>query len=274
MLFLYEILLLFATALVVGLIGNLVGIGGGVLIMIILLFGFKMQPVLAGGLSLLTILASASVGTLSNIMQRALSKELFSLIAVFAGAGVLLGSIIPYLLNTKSFDTLFGFVSIGIGLFSILAARRDAKKIGNIERSFTSLSKKEKEAAKKVTGKAGIGSFSFIAGLIAGTFGIGIGGIVGTYLTAIKQMQPKVAFSTVLAAMIITSLLGSSVHLISIKGSMLLLGMIVALMAGVAIGAVAGSHISSRIKSSRLRFAQGYIILGLGIIAIIFSIGM
>ncbi|MGC8699615.1 MAG: TSUP family transporter, partial [Candidatus Micrarchaeia archaeon] len=154
MLFLYEILLLFATALVVGLIGNLVGIGGGVLIMIILLFGFKMQPVLAGGLSLLTILASASVGTLSNIMQRALSKELFSLIAVFAGAGVLLGSIIPYLLNTKSFDTLFGFVSIGIGLFSILAARRDAKKIGNIERSFSSLSKEEKEAAKKVTGKA------------------------------------------------------------------------------------------------------------------------
>ncbi|MGC9205257.1 MAG: sulfite exporter TauE/SafE family protein [Candidatus Micrarchaeia archaeon] len=272
MLFLCEMLVLFATALFVGIIGNLVGIGGGVLIMVILLFGFKMQPVVAGGLSLLTILASASVGTLSNIRQKALSRTLFALISVFAGIGVLVGSVIPYYLNTKSFETLFGFVSIGIGLFSIYATQRDIKNLAGISKSFSSLSEAEREHAKEnIRGKPKIGIYSFVAGLVAGIFGIGIGGIVGTYLTAIKKIQPKVAFSTVLAAMIVTSVLGSYAHLFSIKNGAAMLGIILSLAIGVGIGALVGSHLSMLVKSSKLRFAQGYIILGLGIIAVIFS---
>ena len=55
-----ELVLLFITALAVGIIGNIAGIGGGVLIMAIFLFLFRINPVLAGGFSLITIITSAA----------------------------------------------------------------------------------------------------------------------------------------------------------------------------------------------------------------------
>ncbi len=272
MLVLYEVLALLFTALAIGIIGNLVGIGGGVLLMVVLLFGFNIPPIMASGLSLLTILVSAGIGTISNAKQKALSRMLFVLVAVFAGIGAILGSILSYHIGTRTFDALFGLVSIGIGLFSIFVTHNDAKKLAGIEKSFASLTESEKAYAKgNIKGKSSIGLASVIAGLIAGIFGIGIGGIVGTYLTAIKKMQPKIAFSTVLAAMIVTSILGSLLHLASIRFTISFLVIILSLAVGAGIGAIAGSHISSRLKSSKLRFAQGYIILSIGIIALLFS---
>ncbi len=242
--------------------------------MIVLLFGFGVNPVIAGGLSLLAILGSAGIGTLSNIRQSAISKSLFINISFFAGIGAIIGSVVPYYINTESFDFLFGFVSISIGIFSILATRTDAKSMPSLEKSFISMSKAEREEAKRVAGRFGISSLSFIAGVLAGAFGIGIGGIMGTYLTAIKNMQPKIAFSTVLAAMIITSLLGSYIHLAYVNKATYTIAMGVALLFGVVIGAYLGSAISSKLKSKSLRFAQGYIILLLGIVAIIFSMAV
>ena len=72
-----ELVLLFITALVVGIIGNIAGIGGGVLIMAIFLFLFRINPVLAGGFSLITIVTSAAVGSLSNLRQNAISRNFF-----------------------------------------------------------------------------------------------------------------------------------------------------------------------------------------------------
>ncbi|MEM0202053.1 MAG: sulfite exporter TauE/SafE family protein [Candidatus Micrarchaeaceae archaeon] len=269
----YEAVTLFATALIIGVIGNLVGIGGGVLLMIILLFVFKISPVIASGLSLATILVSAMVGSVSNMKQKAINKGLFYTIAVFAGIGIFLGSVFAYFISTKPFELLFGFVSIGIGLFSLLATRRDRRRLTNMDMSFSAFSASEKEYIKNSTGnRKGINAISVIAGFVAGFFGIGIGGIVGTFLTAIKKMNPKVAFSTVLAAMIITSVLGSALHLLSIKAGSDMLEFLAALALGAAAGAYAGSYASSRIKSARLRFLQGYIIISIGIAALVLAL--
>jgi uncharacterized membrane protein YfcA len=271
MLILNEALLLLFTALTIGVIGNLVGIGGGVLIMIVLLFVFKVSPVVASGMSLTTIFVSTTVGTMLNIRQEAVSRGIFGTIALFAGVGVIAGSVTSYFISTKPFDFLFGFVSVGIGIYSVAATRRD-KKPSNLDYSFSSLSKERKGETKNIADRSGIWYMSAIAGYIAGLFGIGIGGIVGTYLTAIKKINPKVAFSSVLAAMIVTSLAGSLLHFFKTSGGYNLVLFTLALVVGASIGAALGALISARIVSSRLRFMQGYIIISLGILALLSSI--
>lgn len=271
MLFIYEeVITLVITALAIGVIGNLVGIGGGVLLMIVLLYVFKISPLVASGLSLATILVSALVGSVLNIKQNAISRRLFCIVAAFAGIGILFGSVATYFINTKPFELLFGFVSIGIGLFSLLATRRDKGRLANMDTSFSALNISEKEYMRgRVKGTTGIGIFSIVAGFVAGMFGIGIGGIMGTYLTAMKKMNPKIAFSTVLAAMIITSILGSALHLAVAKASSSnIILFIASLGLGAAIGALIGAHASSRIKSTKLRFIQGYIIISIGVLAL------
>ena len=44
---LLETAIFLATAFTIGAVGNIAGIGGGVLLMVVLLFVFKMNPVLA-----------------------------------------------------------------------------------------------------------------------------------------------------------------------------------------------------------------------------------
>ncbi|MCL4373985.1 MAG: sulfite exporter TauE/SafE family protein [Candidatus Marsarchaeota archaeon] len=274
MLVVYEAVLLLITALVVGAIGNLVGIGGGVLIMVVLLFLFKLNPLIAGGLSLITILASATVGSVSNVRQEAISRSLFAMIALFAGIGALVGSVSVYYISTKPFELLFGFVSISIGMFSVLATRRDTHRLSGLDKSFSAADASERDYMKRrsTSNKAGISAVAIIAGIIAGLFGIGIGGIMGTYLTAIRKVNPKIAFSSVLAAMIVTSLLGSPLHLFSVKMGLGIIAFIVALVIGAACGAIIGAYTSSKVRSGRLRFMQGYIIVGLGIITLFFSL--
>ncbi len=272
----YEIALLFITALTVGTIGNLVGIGGGVLIMIVLLFVFKMNPVIAAGFSLATIIISSTAGSASNLRQKAISRKLFYIIALFAGAGMVCGSVTSYFVSTKPFDFVFGFVSISIGVFSVVATRRDvAKRVqdGTTEESFVTLSASEKRKLREsVSGWKSIGAISAVAGFVAGLFGIGIGGIMGTYLTAIRRINPKLAFSSILAAMIVTSLIGAFLHFAAAPaiGEELLL--VAVLAAGAATGAIAGSYLSGKVKSLKLRFMQGYIIISLGIITLLLTL--
>ncbi|MFP3279147.1 MAG: sulfite exporter TauE/SafE family protein [Candidatus Micrarchaeota archaeon] len=270
-----ELVLLFITALAVGIIGNIAGIGGGVLIMAIFLFLFRINPVLAGGFSLVTIITSAAIGSLSNLRQNAISRNLFYSIVLFAGIGAVLGSALTYFVEAKPFEVIFSVISIGIGIFSVIATRIDIRsnKDMMLEKSFSMLNRNEQKELKNIRVNRFESAFVYlIAGLVAGFMGIGIGGIAGTYLTAIRKANPKIAFSSVLAAMIVTSVLGSIVHFAGVPFEGTYLPIIGSLVLGAALGAVLGSYLSARIKSKRLRQMQGYIIISLGFISLVLTV--
>jgi len=270
-----ELVLLFITALAVGIIGNIAGIGGGVLIMAIFLFLFRINPVLAGGFSLVTIITSAAVGSLSNLRQNAISRNFFYSIVLFAGIGAVLGSAVTYFVEVKSFEAIFSVISISIGIFSVVATRIDIRSNKDVmlEKSFSMLDRNEQRELKSIrVNRLESALVYLIAGLVAGFMGIGIGGIAGTYLTAIRKANPKIAFSSVLAAMIVTSVLGSIVHFAGIPFEYTYLPIIGSLVLGAALGAFLGSYLSARIKSKRLRQMQGYIIMSLGFISLVLTI--
>ncbi|MGC8538181.1 MAG: TSUP family transporter [Candidatus Micrarchaeia archaeon] len=272
--FIFEIAIFFATALAIGVVGNIAGIGGGVLLMVVLLFVFKMNPVLAGGFSLLTIIASTMAGSMFNIKAKAIGKRLFYVIAAAAGAGAVIGSIISYFVAVGTFDLAFGFTSMSLGIFSLAATKAETRKGKGgayLKESFNDY-KLGKDASASPGAGYGTGAVALTAGLLAGLFGIGIGAVTGTFLTAIRRLNPKTAFSTVVAAMIITSAIGATVHFLKPGLELSSTIFAVPLIIGGALGGIIGAYASTRMSFVALRSFQGYIILLLGIIAIASSL--
>ncbi|MEM3296493.1 MAG: hypothetical protein QW644_02895, partial [Candidatus Micrarchaeaceae archaeon] len=91
--------------------------------------------------------------------------------------------------------------------------------------------------------------------------------------TSVKHVHPKVAFSSVVAAMIITSLIGAAVHFAK-PGTDYFNALILSLplIAGGALGGFSGAALSERMSFARLRLFQGYIVMLFGILAVLMGL--
>jgi uncharacterized membrane protein YfcA len=149
---------------------------------------------------------------------------------------------------------ILGFIPLTIGVFSLIATIKQ-RKIKNYK------------IPKNKFGKD-VSVISLIAGAISGFTGMGIGGITGTYMTAVHKMNPKIIFSTIILAMIITSIFGGLLHLGTINFSKDTLLYIPFIIIGAAIGAFIGARVSGIVKSKNLRLFQSLVIIFTGLLAI------
>ncbi|MDG7045162.1 MAG: sulfite exporter TauE/SafE family protein [Nitrososphaerota archaeon] len=275
MVFLLELLLLFFAALAIGILGNVAGIGGGVLLMLIFIFLLGIDPVVAGGLSLLTIISSTAFGSLINRGQGSIDKRLFLDIAVLSGTGAVIGSVLSYYIIVSSFKLFFGITVLGLGLFSFISARIEIRVNRDKDYLKRTFAESHESGLDRFRSHRSLALVSFIAGIISGTFGVGIGAVVGTFLTSIKHIHPKVAFSTLLASMIITSTVGAAVHFSEpglAVNMMLLMMLLVPLLTGAALGGFTGAQLSNRMSFSSLRSSQSYIVMFFGALSIAMSL--
>ncbi|MDG6928210.1 MAG: sulfite exporter TauE/SafE family protein [Nitrososphaerota archaeon] len=266
------LILLFMTALAIGIVGNIAGIGGGVLLMLIFLFIMGLNPVLAGGLSLITIISSTLAGSMLNREQGAIDRRLFFNISAMAGTGAVLGSVASYFIVLSAFKLYFGFTVLGLGLFSFISTRYELKRNYASKHLNETFAESGKGSMPIFKSHRSLAAVSFVAGIISGMFGVGIGAVVGTFLASIKHVHPKVAFSTIVASMIITSSIGAVTHLsrpgIPFSGMLIL----VPLVGGAATGGLAGASISNRMSFASLRSSQSYIIMFFGALSIVVSL--
>lgn len=270
----YEIIVFLISAMGIGIVGNIAGIGGGVFMMIIFLFIFRISPVIAGGLSLITIVASTVAGSAINREQGSIDGGLLYAVAIPAGTGAVIGSVASNFVTLRSFSIFFGIAVFFIGLFSYLSLRSEIsrnKGSAYMKETFRDFRMKTKGGVKRDQRKGAV-PVSFIAGLLSGMFGLGIGAVVGTFLTAIRHIHPKVAFSTVVAAMIATSLVGAAVHFMKFGIGISNYLLVIPLVTGSAAGGVIGAIISKNMSFSRLRTFQGYIVMFFGLLSITISI--
>jgi uncharacterized membrane protein YfcA len=271
----YEVIVFLFSSLASGVVGNIAGIGGGVFLMIIFLFAFKINPVIAGGLSLITILASTIAGSTINKKQGAIDKRLLYTIGIFAGIGAVIGSVLSNYITVQSFSLFFGIVVFMIGVLSYTSFRMEISR--NIGKSYTQETFREyrkKSGNNHMAQGKGRGTeiVAFVSGMLAGLFGLGIGGIMGTFLTAIRHIHPKIAFSTVVAAMIETSIHRTLIHFMKFETALYYYLLALPLVAGGAIGGLIGAILSGNMTFSRLRRSQSYIVMFFGILAISMSL--
>ena len=268
--FVYVIIIFLISSIAIGIIGNIAGIGGGVFLMIIFLYIFNINPVISGGLSLITIVASTLAGSNMNMKQGAIDHSLFYVVAIAAGVGAILGAIICYFVAINVFHLFFGIIVFCIGLFSFLATKSEIKK--NKGAAYLKQSFKEYVANNKPSNYSknnSIFGVSFIAGILSGLFGLGIGAVVGTYLTAIKHIHPKIAFSTIVAVMVLTSTLGAVVHFMKYGMQYQYFLLAMPLVIGAALGGFTGAKLSSNMNFSKLRSFQSYVVMFFGTLSIL-----
>ncbi len=271
MVFLLELVLLFFSALAIGILGNIAGIGGGVLLMVIFIFLLGINPVAAGGLSLFTIISSTAFGSLINRGQGSINKRLFLNIAVLSGAGAVIGSVLSFYIIVSSFKLFFGITVLGLGLFSFISTRIEIRANRDKDYLKKTFAESHESGLDRFRSHKSLATVSFIAGIISGAFGVGIGAVVGTFLTSIKHIHPKVAFSTLLAAMMITSTVGVVVHF-SEPGLTVNMTWLVPLLIGAALGGFTGAQLSNRMSFSSLRSSQSYVVMFFGVLSIAMSL--
>ncbi|MEM0136178.1 MAG: sulfite exporter TauE/SafE family protein, partial [Thermoplasmatales archaeon] len=227
-------------------------IGGGVIIFISLIYLFRFNPLDASGLSLLSIVFSSLTGFIQDARKHLVDMKMFAIIGTVAVMGSVVGSIATNYISPNVFKGIFSIIVIFIGIFSLYSTHKQTKgKLDNYSQGG--------DYSK------GTGIISLVAGIVSGFIGIGIGGITGTYLTAIKRIKPKIAFASIIAAMFPVSVAGAAIHfyftgLVNIYFAP-------SLILGAMLGGVMGSWVISRTPQSRLRFFQGYIIVAFGILS-------
>lgn len=241
-------------ATLVAFVSNMAGIGGGGLFVLFFLYYLGMSSVLAAGLSLITIATSCVIGSFFNVRHGYVNTKLFAVLLIFGLVGIVLGSLLSFVVPTNIFKGVFGLIPLAIGVTSLI------------------LTLKEKEARDHFEPKRyldrGISLSALAAGIISGFTGIGIGGITGTYLISKKRMNPKTVFSTIVFTMIFTSVLGGLMHVSSFKFSKTTYLYIPLLITGAAIGALAGARVSGVVRSRSLKFFQAIAIILIGLLAI------
>jgi len=276
MLIIYEAIVLLVSALAIGVIGNIAGIGGGVFLMLIFLFWLRIDPVTAGGLSLLTIISSTSAGSIVNRGKGSIDPELFRRIGFPALFGAIIGSIASFFIVLVIFKLFFGVVVLSIGFFSYLSMRIEISRNRNKDYLLKSFSEYtntagEDHSAGRIAKYSLFRSVSFIAGTLSGLFGVGIGAVVGTFLTSIKHVHPKIAFSTVLVTMVLTSAVGAVVHFLRVGLPFYSIILLVPLLIGAAIGGFLGASVSAEMSFKKLRSYQSYIVMFFGTLSIVLA---
>ena len=240
---------IFALAFAVGLIGNISGIGGGVMILLFLIYVFNFSPLDAAGLSLLTLVFSSMTGFIRNARQNLVDIRLFLFMATIAIGGAIAGTVIASYVPSRIFKGVFAVFLICLGLFSVYASHRQTKAGAEIYDTSTARS-------------PDTGMVSLLAGIVSGFIGIGIGGVMGTYLTAIKRTTPKKTIATIISATLPVTVVGMSIHFY--YTGFINIAYAPPLVIGAFIGAMLGSWVIRKAPQVNLRFFQGYIIIAFG----------
>lgn len=115
-----------AAGIATGTISGLVGIGGGVLLVPILLYVFKIDMHAASGTSLAIIIPTAIVGAYSHFARGSVDWKLAAFISLGAIMGAALGTWFAYALPASTLKKLFAVILLIVS-FSILL---DAYGIG------------------------------------------------------------------------------------------------------------------------------------------------
>lgn len=114
---------------VLGMASGLMGIGGGVLFMPILLYGFGLSMRNAAGTGVLLLFATVAVGTFEQALRGFVSLRLGLAILIGSSIGSQLGALTTHVLPNRTLRLLFGVlvaatvVMIGVDLASLIAGR-------------------------------------------------------------------------------------------------------------------------------------------------------
>ncbi|MGE7696326.1 sulfite exporter TauE/SafE family protein [Lysinibacillus sp. NPDC094177] len=268
-----EFFVLVIIALLSGLIGALVGLGGGVILVPATLYiGLNLgmipdiTPQKVVGLSVVMMIFTGLASTLSYMKSKTVDYKSGWIFFIGSIPGTMLGAWVNKGLDLPSFNLYFGILLIILA--TILLVRDRLKPVEWFVKKGMKLEFEDREGNTFVYGYPIWFAIvlTFAIGFASGLFGIGGGSMIVPAMIILFLFPPHVAVATSMFMVFLSSIVNSASHIY--------LGHVpwlytIPVIPGAYIGAKLGAALNKRIKSDTLVVALRVILLLLGIRSII-----
>ena len=271
------LLLMFLVAIVAGLVGSMVGVGGGILIVPALTIGFGVPIPFAIGASIIATIATSSGSASAYVRDRITNLR----IGMFLEIGSVLGSIVGVIATlyfVRSGLSSFIFIVFGLVLFfsayTVVQNARMERKGGsmvntkpndlalrlNLRGEFVDKSLQTTTSYVATRIPAGFGVI-FFAGLLSGLLGVGGGILKVLGMDTLMRLPFKV--STTTSNFMIGVTAAASTGILYVSGYVdVLLAAPVAL--GVVVGSLGGTRLMVRTKPASMRLLFVLVLVAFG----------
>ena len=253
------LLVLAAAGFGAGVFGSLLGLGGGVLIVPLLTFGFGLPFREAVGVSLVCVIVTSSAAAGVYLERHLANMRLGMLLEVFTVSGALVGGLVAFLLPDRVLAGLFAILLVYTGVTMMLRGATARGEAGPVVAAEGPAGPAEAPGAFRAAlggpgyrpARLGVGiAGSLFAGMVSALLGVG-GGIVKVPLMHLVMGIPlKVATATSNFMIGVTGAASAIVYLMRGGIDPLVVG---PTAVGVFAGAMVGSRVAQRIELRFLR---------------------
>jgi len=274
--YLIEILI---ASILAGIIGALGGLGGGVLIVPFLTLYFHVPISLAIGASIVSVIATSSGSAAAYVRDKISNIRIGTFLVLFTTTGAILGAFIEHVTPVKVLFFIFGVVLI-ISVIPML--KKIGEEVPNVEKNDPLAEKLglygeyydsvlKREVKYKVTGVKPGAAMMFMAGTISGLLGIGSGAFKVLAMDLAMRLPIKVSTTTSNFMIGVTAAASAGIYFFTGDVNPFIAAPVAV---GVLIGAIIGTKILVRIRSSSVRKIFAVIILIVGLEMILRGAGV
>jgi len=274
--YLIEILI---ASILAGIIGALGGLGGGVLIVPFLTLYFHVPISLAIGASIVSVIATSSGSAAAYVRDKISNIRIGTFLVLFTTTGAILGAFIEHVTPVKVLFFIFGVVLI-ISVIPML--KKIGEEVPNVEKNDPLAEKLglygeyydsvlKREVKYKVTGVKPGAAMMFMAGTISGLLGIGSGAFKVLAMDFAMRLPIKVSTTTSNFMIGVTAAASAGIYFFTGDVNPFIAAPVAV---GVLIGAIIGTKILVRIRSSSVRKIFAVIILIVGLEMILRGAGV
>jgi hypothetical protein len=227
---------------VVGVLIGMSGVGGGVLLLPVLIFGLRVPPIVAVGSDALFNFFTKVPASLMHLRKGTVRRTVVIALATGSVPGSIIGvNLLMYIRHLYG-DGVNNFIKSAVGLLLIviptlmLFQRRIEERIAN--------------RPPTMKGLAGMAAIGLLAGFLVGMTSVGSGSIIMMLLLLFYSFPPKINVGTdIVHAVILTGVTGF-MHL---RLGNVDPGLVLTLLVGSVPGGLLGSHLATRLPMPWLR---------------------
>jgi len=252
----------YLVSILIGVSLGLIGSGGSILTVPLLVYLFKVSPLLATTYSLAIVGLSSIAGVISRLKQNLVDfKTIFifgipSIIGVFSSRKFLLPAIPEIIYNgTHLILTKSHFIMLFFATLMLVAAMS----------MILGKNKKEQEGILPVYGYS-LMLVGFCEGSLTGIVGAGGGFLIIPALVLLAKLPMKRAIATSLVIISIKSLVGFSGDLMHTSVDWIFLSKLILLAT---MGILTGNYLNKKMDGAKLKKGFGYFVLAMSLIIIV-----
>lgn len=261
------VVLLWLGSVLAGLTGALTGLGGGVVIVPLLVFGFGVDLRYAVGASLVSVIATSSGAAAAYVREGYSNLRIGMFLEIATTAGALVGAFLAVRLPTQLIGIVFGAVLVVSAFLSFRekAVPMEARKADplasrlKMDSSFPTMNGPESYHVQHVPGGF---AMMFAAGTLSGLLGIGSGAFKVLAMDQVMKIPFKVSTTTSNFMIGVTAAASAGIYL---RRGFIDPGLAMPVVLGVLIGSLLGTKVLMRAKVNWLRIVFSIVIVLLGI---------